>query len=158
MIKHQEKQEQILNASNSTFRMRAYIGDTKYLDETDRDEQYYFTFYPATNWDYSRLDDSAELAVQKVKEHSSRYNQDAFNFEAKYIKGQERYVSQFFAPKVTTDRQENPEHLRGTPCELTMFWKDDKFGGVYLNCSYLEFEDTKNGITEPQAEPCDMDW
>ena len=131
----------------------------RYLYEKNGYGEHIFEFNPATPHDWYMLEDALDSAIRMVEQRKPDWSRKIAKQKCMDQKGFYN-CNQLFSPKVNLSE----EQIRLTQdpyASLTLHFRDDHDGDIYLQCEYLDFMDPTNGIDEPvkTAEPALVeDW
>ena len=157
MIRHYHEETTILTPVDTRIQVEAWLMNTDYLLDTDKDDVYSFTFQPLTTTDHQRLFEAVERAVMKVEMSKDYYSNKVAKACVEDRYGMP-YCSQLFAPKVNVS-VEHPDLLVGKQVSLNLHFRDDPLGNIFLNCDYCDFyEDWDRTPELITPSDTDDDW
>lgn len=148
----------ILSPIETKIRLEAWLMEAKYLQETDADDVFSFSFQPLTSTDHQRLFEAGEKAMMMVELSKSPYSNKVAKpcYENKYGLP---FCSQLFKPKLNI-KVEHPDMLYGKEVSIAAHFRDDPTGRVYLQADYVDVYARWDGEPmEPNAvSDDDDDW
>ena len=149
MIYDTYTEKTVLRPTDHDFIVDGWLMESKYLQDSDPDDVYWFTFIPHNMSDYSRIQYKADEAQMALEINMGPYSNKKACKEI-YHDGN-ILVSQLFKPKVTSELPTGD--WSGMSVSLRVHFRDDPTGKIFLNCSFVDFYDPSNGTNEPVEEP-----
>ena len=129
------KEETILSPSETRFTIDAWLQDTDYLTEPNRDGVYSLSFTACSMSSHQNIFERVESAVMNVELRKSPYSNKVAKPKCENKRG-EAFCSQLFAPKVNKEL-EHPSLYYGRKAEITLYLRDDVQGTIYLQADYV---------------------
>lgn len=144
---NEREEETILNPVKTRFEVNVRIQDASYLFVKNGYMEHRFKFYPLKMEDNYILEHKIASAIKDLKEQKPDWSKKIPTPQCKSRRGL-YYCSQLFSPK-TNKVFEKPEDANGTYASLTLHFREDPVGDIYLQCEYCDFIDLDLILDEP---------
>lgn len=136
MIYEYTEEKTILTPLDTRVEVKCWLGDCRFINEWNRYDEYYFTFYPQTLDDHQLLCEAGEAAVTKLLMSVDPYSMKEARASYENRNGS-FYCSQLFMPKLNVDFEHHDQLLR-QQASLKLHFRDDPLGKVYLQAEYVD--------------------
>jgi hypothetical protein len=149
-------EDTILQSSQTSFRIEAWLEDTDYVQTQHRDGDYRLSFHTCSYHDHQVVAEQIEQAISTVRLKSPPWSRKEARSGAEDRLGA-FLCSQLFAPKINVEFR-HPTELIGKQVSLALHLREDPLGVVYLQCDYIDcFEPVDYPVVAPASEEIDPD-
>ena len=129
-------EDTILQPSETSFRIEAWLEDTDYVQTQHRDGDYRLTFHACSNHDHQVVAEQLEQAIATVRLNSPPWSRKEARSGAEDRRGA-FLCSQLFPPRINVEVN-HPTELYGKQVSLALHCREDPTGLVYLQCDYID--------------------
>ena len=137
--------EQFLTPTDTQISIEAWLRDTTNILSPNSLGEYRFGFVPINPHDYFRVEELVDSALRRASHHRNIGMEDKTQSNGVLI------CNQLFAPKLNREFEYEGQIARcDDPVSLNLHLRDDRYGNIYLQCSYCDFyEMPEREVVEP---------